>query len=313
MFSELPKLFDRDFVIGFFLPAAVMVGAVWVVLSAFGIEPKAASLEAWAATAVATAVTWLIAVTLLALNYTALRFLEGYSSSYPLKRYRERVWRRQFNRHVKPALDLDREITTAQGSGTPKPHLPKNFADEMRDAVEHYPHEVDFVLASKFGNVFRAAEVYSKVIYGIDAIPMWPRLQAVLPAEFKKQSGEAQSLLNFFVNLMIDGTTTMIVYLALAAWTRRLPAAWIPVVAIVIAGWSYRESLGAVKNFGSYIKSAFDLYRSELAKQLGLELPRSAALEREMWESVSKMMIYRSEREADRLTAFRPLKGMDIG
>jgi hypothetical protein len=63
--------------------------------------------------------------------------------------------------------------------------------------------------------------------------------------------------------------------------------------------------LSVVQQYGSYVRSAFDLYRYELAEQLGLEIPRSAEAERDMWTTISRMQIYRSTARSNELTRFR--------
>jgi hypothetical protein len=302
MFSELPKLFDRDFAVGFFLPAAVLFAAVWAILNAFNLLVDAPSLEALTATAIAAVIVWLLAVTLLALNYPILRTLEGYPTPlprwHPLKS-REPVWKRRFRRTIEPILDLRQRVDT--GSEKPTP----DYSKRLRLAVEDYPYDVELVLPTKFGNVFRALEVYSYIVYGIDAIPAWPRLQAVMPKEFRQQLAESKSILDFFVNLCAASALTVTVYIALAFWRRQLPSFWLPLAAITVSIVSYHSSVVAVRQYGTRVKSAFDLYRGELARQLGLVLPRRADDERAMWVLVNAVTIFRSQRHVDQLDRFR--------
>jgi hypothetical protein len=309
MFGELPKLFDREFAIGFFLPATVLIGAIWILLRVFDVTSGAPNLETATTTAIAIGVVWLTAVALLAMNYPILRLLEGYPRFYPLRSKGERVWRSRFRSIAQPSLDLDGKITASQKTGTPPPYIPSTFTDDLRFAVENFPDEEGWVLPTRFGNIFRSIEVYSRVIYGLDAIPALPRLQAVLPDQFKKQLGEAKSLLDFFVNLIFVGIVTTILCLILAFWTRHLTNIWLIVVGIVLWAGSYRASLVAIGQYGVHVKTGFDLYRGELAKQLGLQLPQNALREREMWELVSKLLISRSVRYSDQLDRYRaPLR-----
>lgn len=302
MFSELPKLFDRDFAIGFSCQPRCWPVEIWIALRGFGFFADAPRLEVLTTTAIAAVVVWLFAVALLALNYPILRVFEGYPSQlrkwHPIKS-REAFWRRRFQRTIDPVLNLREHIET--DVETPAP----DYFDRLRMAVEDYPFAAEQVLPTRFGNVFRALEVYSYIIYGMDAIPVWPRLQAVMPKEFREQLGEAKSLLDFFVNVSVAGTITTTIYFVLAAWTRQLPILWLPVVAIVLAIASHRFSIDAVRQYGVHVKSAFDLYRGELAKQLGLVLPRNARDERKMWFDVGFMIAHRSQRFSDRLDPFR--------
>jgi hypothetical protein len=309
MFSQLPNPLDRDFAIGFFLPAAVLAGGVWLVLTAFGFTTTMPDVETLTSAAIAVFAVWLISVALLALNYPILRCLEGYPS--PLPKWhplnaRLRFWKGRFRTTVEPALQLDKQIDGALAAGIPIPLMDADAAArDMRNAAQSFPDEEQWVLATQFGNNFRALEVYSRVIYGIDAIPAWPRLMGVLPDDFRKQMSEANSLLAFSVNLIVGLGVTVSVYLLLAVWNWRLPSVWLPVVASLLSIGSYKMALVRVRRYGEQVKSAFDLFRGELAKQLGLELPRSASTERKMWENVNKMMVFRSQRYLNELDKFR--------
>jgi hypothetical protein len=303
MFSELPKLLDRDFAVGFFVPAAVLAAAVWVVLAAFGIVAKPADLDALSSTVIAIVVVWLLSILLMALNYPILRFLEGYPKWHPLK-WRERIEKARFRRKIAPVLERQNEIEMARAQGQ-EPAVPQQHADALLHAVERYPYLEELVLPTAFGNAFRSVEAYSNLIYSMDAIPIWPRLQAVLPEEYKKLLAEAQSLLNFCVNLIVAGLATTTLYVALSVWTRHLPSFWILLVTIVGSFAMYVLAKDAVLEYGDYVKGAFDLYRSELADKLGLKLPLSIDTERKMWDSVSRMIIYHSVDRANELQPFR--------
>jgi len=304
MFSELPKLLDRDFVVGFFLPAAAIGAGLWTVFYAFGFTTRLPELETLTSTAIGIFVVWLFSVVLLGLNYQILRFLEGYPKWHPLKS-RERFQRYRFNRNIIPILELQQQIYDAADGKIAKVDTPTNFEYTLSEHIANYPDRAEYVLPTKFGNIFRSLEVYSRVVYGLDAIPAWPRLFAVLPEKMQKQLAEANSLLSFFVNISVAGAVTSVVYLALVIRARQVPMVWIPVVAVAISAASYRAALVQALRYGEQVKSAFDLYRGDLAKQLGLSLPNAADREWEMWHDVGNMMIFRSKWSARRLDQFR--------
>jgi hypothetical protein len=303
MFSQLPKVFDRDFAVGFLLPAAALCGWIFAVARAFGFISDAISLEKLGATAVAIAIVWLVAIALMALNRPIFRFLEGYGDWHPLK-LRQSWIRRYFESKIAPTLASQIAIDAARVRGE-TPAVPDDQADKLRQAVELYPDSGQWVLPTRFGNAFRALEVYSRVVYGIDAIPAWPRLQAVIPDDFKKLISESKSQLDFCINLLAASGLTLVFYIAVVLWKHQLESLWVPCSAIVVFLFGHLVSTTAVGQFGVYVKSAFDLYRGDLAKQLGLQLPRSMEQEREMWEILSRMMIYRSAFRASQLAGFR--------
>jgi hypothetical protein len=57
--------------------------------------------------------------------------------------------------------------------------------------------------------------------------------------------------------------------------------------------------------WGALVMSAFDLYRGDLCKKLGLKMPPTISEEREMWTLMSQVMGYRSKEVADRVSRFR--------
>jgi hypothetical protein len=158
MFSELPKLLDRDFAVGFFLPAAAIGGGIWMVLSVFGFTERTPNIETLTSTATAIFILWLISVALLALHYPILRFLEG----YPWRRLvnsREQVWKKRFRTQVSPNLMLQGAIYDAEDKHKQRPETPQDFALLLSRNIELYPDQEQYVLPTKFGNIFPPSPV----------------------------------------------------------------------------------------------------------------------------------------------------------
>jgi hypothetical protein len=307
MFSELPKLLDRNFAIAFFLPAAALLLAGWGVLHAFEQGPAVEAVlarDALIGAVLAIVLVWLLALLLLALNYPLLRFYQGYGRYHPL-RWRAAHQRRRFGREVAPALELQAEIDAARARGE-SPTVPPGHAERLYAAVCTFPDGPAFVLPTRFGNLVRAFEVYSRVVYELDAVPAWPRLHAVMPEHARSMLADAKAQLDFCINLSLCGWLAFLLYLALAVEGREAPPAlWVPLAAAAVGCGSYWMATNAAMNYGAEVKAAFDLYRGELAEQLGLELPPSAEAEREMWRTLSRMMTYRSVVRATELDRFR--------
>jgi hypothetical protein len=214
-------------------------------------------------------ITWLWAILLLAFNYPILRFYEGYGPYHPL-RWRSEYYRGHFRRASGRAIEVQTAIDAARARGQ-EPDVSLGHAEELRRAVRDFPDTLEFILPTRFGNLYRAIEVYSRVVYGLDAIPAWPRLQAVMPEHARMMLADAKAQLDFCVNVSLGGWFGGFLYLALAVGHWRLPAVWLLPVAVVVAGAGYWLAASALQNFGEYVKSAFDLYRGELAQQLGLK------------------------------------------
>ena len=77
-----------------------------------------------------------------------------------------------------PALELQAKIDAARARGE-DPDVPPEHPKRLRYAVENFPDDIEWVLPTRLDNLIRAFEVYPRVVYGLDSIPAWPRLQAV--------------------------------------------------------------------------------------------------------------------------------------
>jgi hypothetical protein len=189
MFGELPKILDRNFVLAFLLPAALFVIQFLAFLSELGssVSPfnsfdnfKADELTA---TTLFGLGAFLVALILLALNYEIYQFFEG----YPVNSFSELKWlqRRRYNRLAGIKSSLDAEMLQLIKSGTEPPYeLQERSAAVQRLLAERWPHDERYLLPTAFGNTIKAFEIYPSVMYGADAIPVWTRLQAVIPKDY---------------------------------------------------------------------------------------------------------------------------------
>lgn len=309
MFAELPKLIDRNYLIGFFLPAVMLSAAFVWLLWLFGVVtenplPKSDNLLA---TATGIGLVWIVSILLMALNVPAIRLIEGYGGWNPLRLLTKQKEAR-FASSVMPVIATQAQMEAARSTQN-RIEAPGRHAADLRRAVEEYPDRAAHVLPTAFGNRYRAFEVYSRVVYGLDSIPAWPRLQAVMPEAYKELLSTARARLNFCVNLQLIGLTTFIAFLGLAIALQQWPTALPPLASLALLLAGYRLALGAASEYGIYVKAAFDLYRGELARKLGLEIPLDPAAERRMWGHVSRMMIYRSAPRYDDLRPYREPAG----
>jgi hypothetical protein len=126
-----------------------------------------------------------------------------------------------------------------------------------------------------------------------------------MPKNFRDSLAEARAQLNFAVNLMLVGFLVLALYATLAITHWSLPAFWLPAALVAISALGYFTALSSLTVYGTYVKSAFDLFRADLAKHLGLCVPPSSTQEGEMWVEVSRMMTYRSAAAWDRLEKYR--------
>jgi hypothetical protein len=372
MISELPKLFGKNFAIGFFLPAAAIALGV---LGLAALHHHATELLAQAEGdplklgTISIVALWLFAVAMMAVHRSTAQLLEGYGRLNPFQIISD-FELEKFNRLQK---DLEDRVTAAaearkvEQDAAARAESARETADEaaraLREAVEEiaagpdpaalsatialeivkqetaaaawaatqeydgaksqaaarrwersharsalvdrFPHEPGLVLPTRFGNTLRAFEVYSNVVYGLDAVPAWPRLAAIIPSKLGDQIEEAQANVSFWLNLWLGGLILAAIEVGWA-WLGDIPC-WRGAWAVALgASYLFAKCASATaQEWGEYVKSAFDLHRHDLATQLGLAYERSIEDERDMWRTVSRMMIYRDADAAKALDKYR--------
>lgn len=330
MFAEFPKLFGKSFAIGFLAPTAAIATAVWLLFWAHAASVDllgVAKTDILGLGAISLVVLWIFAIALMGISRGLIRLLEGYGKLNPftviehfeLDRFdalHESVEKSgTVLRNAAAALEAHRRAMRRRhppaGAAATLATLEREFREaetaygkHLLEFSEQFPNRRKHVLPTRFGNTVRAFEVYSGVVYGLDSIPGWPRLLSVLPKDYREQIGDAEAMVSFWVNLWFGGT---VVGLADILWTiigrnQSFPWIWIP--AFIAAVGAANLARGSARQWGEYVKSGFDLYRGELAKQLGLKLPTTIEAERQMWTLFSQTTIYRTPDTATKLDPY---------
>jgi len=308
LLGELPKSFGKTFAVGYLLPAVAISIVILLIFETFGVNTHVPALfenkDVIGATFLTFAI-WLFAVALMALNYPIIRLLEGYGRFNPFHLVGWRLTA-EFRELRKSASSAEKTIGEAYAANKePDPADIAQITDALDRLAAEYPDDEKWLLPTRFGNVIRAFEVYPRVIYGLDSIPAWDRLIAVIPKDFREAIDDARSLMDFWVNLWIGSVIVSAIYFTLAIVNSAAPRLWIPSMALAFSLFTAVAARMLAGNWGALIKSAFDIYRSDLADKLKLNAPRSAEHERAMWQLVSQVMIYRSSAAADRITQYR--------
>ncbi len=154
------------------------------------------------------------------------------------------------------------------------------------------PSRAKEVMPTRLGNILKGAELYPNLRYKIDAVLIWPRLYNLFPESFMKTLIDAKSTLDFMLVIsVLGGAFGLIsgVYLLMlrAPWWLFLLCFW---GGAGIAGLAYQGSLGSARLYAEQIRTAFDLYRYELLKQMRLELPDSLSDEKVVWAAVNQFL-----------------------
>lgn len=178
-----------------------------------------------------------------------------------------------------------------------------------------------YVLPTRFGNILRAAEVYPSRRYGIDAVPTWGRLAHIMSESGMEKVDQANNQCLFLLNcclLSVAFATVSFLVSAYQAFTaisaregvkellyfipidpsivhvyqqRVVIYLVLGIIAFFIARMFYEASLVNVGQYGSMIRSSFDLYRFDLLSALHFPLPKDLDEEIDRWRAISRFLV----------------------
>jgi hypothetical protein len=296
MFGELPKLFDRNFVIGFFLPVAILITFSILIINPhpFGNQLiDFLTTDLLVGTTTIGLLSWVGGIVLLALNRDLYRIMEGYRKYNPLKLF---GWmeRRRYQKVIDELEQLDDEYRECVESEREFPVKSRTRRNElMRQLAEEFPDKEEYLLPTPFGNVLRSFEVYPRYMYGFEAIDGWGRLLAVIPKDYLELIDAARAQVDFWVNLGVVFILLQIEYIVLAFIMGTPLQSWLVILFIVLGTIAPMRATSAAREWGDFVKAAFDVYRFNLLESLGIDLPKNREEERKLWTKYSQAIIYR--------------------
>lgn len=296
MFGELPKLFDRNFVIAFFLPVATFLAASIGLAYFYELFPTllpSLKAEPLIGTTILGLVTWLGGVILLAANRDVYRLFEGYWRFNPFRLFSfvERWRYRKLKRRI---LELDRaydSYLTEQEEPSEEINLRRGRL--LRLEAERFPDREEYLLPTAFGNTIRAFEVYSRVMYGLETIQGWSRLISVIPNNHLKLVDDAKAQADFWLNLRALSCLFVIEYAAVSTYAGRWDYIWFPVIAFTLALVAAWRAKSAAVEWGEIVKASFDVYLPSLLTKLQFPYPATKEAEINLWREFSQGIIYR--------------------
>lgn len=308
MLAQLPKLFDREFIIGYFLPALVTLSVLLSLLYTFGTGADIYnSLQGknFLDVAVGLVLVWLMAVAFMAMNSWIIGCLSGNGRLNPFRLIRL-FQLKSFDSLIGDRADLLNKKRALEKADKPVPdEMTVQYAKILRALAIQFPDQQTWVLPTGFGNTLRAHEVYPRVVYGLDTIGSWERLLGVIPNDFQSQIAAKKAQLDFWVNLWFGAIVVAVVYGVLGVACSTWPQPWIPFLGLAFSFAAAKFAKANAREWGGFMMAAFDLYRGDLAAKMGFELPRSVVEERAFWQLFSQAMIYRSPEAMERLTKYR--------
>lgn len=302
MWSTLPKLADKGFIVGFVVPAIVFTLYIVLIFPDFtkigSLGQIFNQLQSIEKIAYIGALLWAFAILLMLVNDILFKVLEGYywptASLKCLKRQKQREFEYLTG-------EFDRLNAEFKKRGEEFPIPSRRGLHELRqDIVLRFPSDVGLILPTKFGNAIRAFEDYSRSVYGADSIPLWIHLSTVMSKEYQSAVEDFRMQVVCFMNLfyifILTAALGFIRFTFLGydqpSIDSKLYLLGISASAILFAWVAYKLSIQSIYSWGSVVKAGFDCYLPELATKLGYELPKDEQRRREFWLAISRRAIY---------------------
>jgi hypothetical protein len=287
----------------------------------------------------------IIGFTLTSLNTQVYKIFEGYvltkylSFFLNLERKRARELRQERERIIRKINRLQNKLDIWEKSGLPsRPQKEKAKIETRieslrtkRDDVtvtydQRYPPYESMILPTRLGNILRAAEIYPRTRWGIDPVPIWPRLIYAASTAEKGESyltkvdfsnDQCSFLLNssllsgvfavialvasiyqyFLLALKNLGYPKFLYFIPIDSQTevyiqRAIIYLVVTLLSLIVAWYFYNASLWNVSQYGNLIRSTFDLFRFNLLESLHLPFPQDNSDDDEvlLWRKVSELI-----------------------
>lgn len=293
MLADVSKAVGKSFFFGAFLPAVFIIlntTATIALLMSGEVIPGQVSPALIVPLCFAGA--FLIATAFWSLNIWIVRFFEGYPISgwqFITRRFQSRR-----DKLYEEIAVLRTKAETQHSQQATHEDDPRLTELQVRAEVEYPPADAQ-LLPSRLGNIIRAFEYYPATRYSIETITVWPRLLAVLPRSLVDSINSEKSLMDFWLNLslalLISGLfwTAAMWYTGIILWPFRI---LIFIGSILLWYVAYRAAIPSAIGWGYEVRTAFDLYRGDLLRKLGLQRPTSIFEERRLWDKIFWFFTY---------------------
>ncbi|MGE5265422.1 MAG: hypothetical protein ACM3S0_18740 [Acidobacteriota bacterium] len=139
----------------------------------------------------------------------------------------------------------------------------------------------------------RAFEVYPRVMYGLDSVPGWTRLLAIVPRDYRELVDAAKATTDFWVNVILLSLVYVGMYLIVAVQAGRWLGLEFPIGALIVAALAFSRADNAVIGWGEAVIAAFDGFLPELRTRLRMPPAATREQELELWTQFSQATIYR--------------------
>ncbi|WP_412030485.1 hypothetical protein [Deinococcus yunweiensis] len=309
LFGSFSAQFGKQLILGTLLPVAIVL-ALWIVVMEPMIPEHLSLLrqltfpsDTWQVGAFAF-LSVVIATVLYNVNYTLVRFLEG----YPWRGSLYGHWRRGIYvaRHAR-LTDQIQALVALLSTETPILSDPRRTAllERQLGAFRiqlggRYPPAPQNVLPTRLGNIIRAFETYPGTAYGLDGVVIWPALVALMDKNELEIVNESRTSFDFTVQLTVLAAAfgAFSGGYGLATGLTTSPQASLPfLLATFLAGaltlTAYQMACVAAMNWGVDVRRAVDLNRQALWARFGVKDPFGDVQdERILGQQLSQQLIY---------------------
>jgi uncharacterized repeat protein (TIGR01451 family) len=301
-FTQIAGQFAKPFFMSALLPVVIVLSLFTALTyplfpGAFGNPPGFDLLTADWTVAWHTFAVVVASMLLYVLNGAIIRFFSGYPWMELFPGTWLTAWRRRQFESLRGHRDglalLASTLTANDAEKAQAARLRSAMAASSHHLNSSFPYRAELVLPTRLGNILRNAEDYCRQQYGISSVPLWPRLLAVIPTEYKEILSEAKTSFDFALNtlflLLVAAVVTMTLAFAGHGDAELLRAAgWRTLAYLGLAGLAFAMTLVRAHSWGLHIKAAVDLYRKALLDKLGYtQKPADIAAEREtLWTGI---------------------------
>ncbi len=311
IFSTISGQFSKSLILGAFAPAAtfVVLGLIFVVPLLPGDWTwlnALQGLDLQGKLIVITLITIVLSLILYNLNGPIIRLYEGYPwLNTWIGKWSQRRYQATFDVLLAQSAALAALGIKLSNQEKPNQTQFTQVTDELGriglKLYSEFPNERALVLPTRLGNIMRSYECYPEVQYSMSAIPLWPRLIAVIKSDYATAIDAAETSFSFMLNCsMLSGLFAAIMLLSglahpvpLASFAALIPWLLEIVAFVILCLLFYMGAIPRASARGNLVKSAFDLYRADLLKQLGFtQTPTTKASERKLWHEISQQMLF---------------------
>lgn len=287
MLQELKGSFGRAFVLSAFFPLLVF-SAASLALFLEATQGLGNALAAWEKIPVLTQslvlVAGLVPLVFLAyfsynFQYLITRLFEGYWGHKPFALYLRNLGVKKHRRR------WERLNALAQSAATPT-QANEIIAEQL--AFYPPPTHLDKMMATRLGNILRAAEIYAYDRYGIDASVIWPRLRPLLKPETVALLEDKKTTLEMMLLMALLGGLFTVLWAPVTGFAHRWDLFLLSMLGIPLSWLCYQNAVQVALAYGEQVKATFDLYRHDLLRALNRPIPSDGETERKEWLRLSR-------------------------